>query len=244
MKIKYISFDFWNTLVEDNGPDHDIRENIRLKIIKNYINKFGYNIDNKKLIEHINKTWEYFIKIWKNEERTLTTEEILKHLFNQINLENYEDLEKLKTDISSLILKHPPSLTEDVLYDLIPKLSKNYKLYIISDTALTSGKHLKNILGNQSLLKYFSDFSFSDELGCSKPNKKIFINVINNPEKAKYLLHIGDIGRTDIKGAKKIGAKSIRYNQFNNAPHTKYKADYVMNTWSNFPILLKKLENL
>ncbi|TYB31008.1 MAG: HAD family hydrolase [Candidatus Mcinerneyibacterium aminivorans] len=242
MKIKFISFDFWNTLFEGKGPDHDIRENKRLTIINNFLETLGYNFDKKTLIQKTNETWEYFVDIWENEERTLTTKEILQHLFSKLKVEEIKNLDHLIKKISNLILKYPPSLTEDILYDLIPRLSKNYKLFIISDTALTSGKYLKNILANHNLLKYFDNFSFSDEIGRSKPHRLMFLNVLGNSKNIKHLLHIGDIGRTDIKGAKKIGASAIRYKMYNDEPLSSYNADFVMKSWEDFPELLDKIQ--
>jgi len=242
MKIKYISFDFWNTLFEGTGPDHNLRENERLKLIKSHLNDRGYNVNKSKLISVFKDTWKYFVKIWENEHRTLTTNEILTYLFNKLDVNPEIDTDSLIKKISGLLLKYPPSLTEDIIHDLIPRLSKKYKLFIISDTALTSGKYLRKLLKSKNLLKYFDGFSFSDEIGRSKPHRKMFSNVLSDINEARHLIHIGDIGRTDILGAKKINAKSIRYKCYNDEPLKNCEADFIMSSWENFPEILNKIK--
>ena len=243
MKIKYISFDFWNTLFEGTGPDHNLRENERIKLIKIHLKNNGYNVTEKELINVFKDTWKYFVNVWENKQRTLRTKEILNYIFDKLDIDSDIKIDSLIREISELLLKYPPSLTEDIVYDLIPKLSKKYELYIISDTALTSGKYLRKLLKTKNLLKYFDNFSFSDEIGRSKPHKNMFLNVLNDITEARYLLHIGDIGRTDVLGANKINANSIRYNGYNEEPLKNCKADFVMNSWNNFPQILNELKN-
>jgi putative hydrolase of the HAD superfamily len=71
---------------------------------------------------------------------------------------------------------------------------------------------LRDWMASQRILSYFTHLTFSDELGVSKPHPDAFLTTLSRlevlPEEA---VHIGDLPRTDIAGAKGVGMRAIRF---------------------------------
>ncbi|NOY60122.1 MAG: HAD-IA family hydrolase, partial [Calditrichaeota bacterium] len=63
---------------------------------------------------------------------------------------------------------------------------------------------------DEGLLDYFDVFVFSDEIGCSKPEERIFRAAFDQFDiEPQELVHLGDREHNDIKGAHRIGAHAI-----------------------------------
>ena len=242
--IKFISFDLWNTILNGDDETQSKRENLRIEIFKRFFIKKGVEFEDSFLIDRYHAIWNYFSHIWLDEKRTPDAVELTKFFLSFFEISyTASECEKLAYDAASVIFKFPPRLTDEYLPSLLELLSENYKLFIISDTAFVSGDMLRKILKRYGILKYFSKTVFSDEVGCSKPCEKIFYEVIENRENAKLLLHIGDFGDTDILGAKKIGAFSVRYDKIRNTPYKDFEADFVMDEWNKLPEIINMIND-
>ena len=108
-------------------------------------------------------------------------------------------------------------------------------LAIISDTAFSPGSVLKQLMERDGIARYFDHYIFSDETGVAKPHPDAFHKALDGlggtPEKG---VHIGDIERTDILGAKGVGMEAILYR----TPDRQHKyaeettvADYILEEW-------------
>jgi putative hydrolase of the HAD superfamily len=242
MPIKAISFDFWNTLYVDDKILQ--RHECRVEFLIDLLNKNGFNKSRSDIADSLKYASEKFDFIWEKEHRTLKAEEGLKFALSELGvILPPEDFGIASKFFEEIILEFPPSLIEGVK-EAIPILSKKYLLGITSDTGYSPGRILRKILENDGLLKYFRALTFSDETGFSKPNIKAFLNTINilgvKPEET---IHIGDIDRTDIIGAKSIGMKTVLYIGKNGRDKETTSADYVIRSWNEFLEFLRELSN-
>ena len=98
--------------------------------------------------------------------------------------------------------------------ELFVNSSQNYRIGLISDTEMTPGKFLIQILEKLDLRQFFDAFVFSDEIGFYKPNSKLFQTALSklecNPNES---LHIGDYLHTDIIGAQSFDMNTIWINR-------------------------------
>jgi putative hydrolase of the HAD superfamily len=86
-------------------------------------------------------------------------------------------------------------------------------LGIVCDVGLTASRHLRGFLGRAGLLDAFDGWAFSDEVGPYKPDPRIFRAGLDalgvaDPTRA---LHVGDLRRTDVTGARGAGMASARF---------------------------------
>jgi len=93
---------------------------------------------------------------------------------------------------------------EDV-FEIIPQLSRNFKLGIVSDT----WPSLDRVFRNAGLRDYFSTFVMSSVLGVAKPNKLMFQTALSElhiqPEEAILI----DDHLENVEGARELGIRSI-----------------------------------
>lgn len=93
----------------------------------------------------------------------------------------------------------------DEVYEILPRLSKNYKLAIVSD----AWPSLENVYIKADLRKHFSSFIISSQLGVTKPNKLMYETALNDlnisPEEAIFI----DDNIKNCDGAKKLGLKTF-----------------------------------
>lgn len=87
------------------------------------------------------------------------------------------------------------------------------RIGIVCDVGLTPSIVLLEFLEARGVLAHFDHWSFSDEVGVYKPSPEIFRHAldglgVDDPAQA---LHIGDLRRTDIAGARAFGMTAVRY---------------------------------
>ena len=238
MKIKVITIDFWNTLFDSVDDTGILRNSARYKVLINTVNDLGISLDLDKLDEVMQKSWKYYNQIWLNEMRTPKVEEILKYIWENMNFKkNDKAFDYLVNFFENSILYFPPQLQPNVLSSL-EILHKKYLLAIISDTGFSPGRIMSKMMQECGILKYFTAFSYSDETGVSKPHPLAFNCILEKVNcKPENAIHIGDIERTDIEGAKSVGMYAIRYDgdkdsMFVPQKSTDSKADFIAKDWN------------
>jgi putative hydrolase of the HAD superfamily len=245
MSLKVITIDFWNTIFDSSsGVD---RNKYRLNALITETDNLGCFIKQEELEPAMKSSWEYFNHVWMSEQRTPSTLELVNYFWKKLNLPNDNtSIQRIADTFAYSILAHPPKLVSGVKESL-DIISKDYQLGIVSDTGFSPGTILKKLLEKENILEYFTAFSFSDETGVSKPHEKAFKTVLDNFDcEPELALHIGDIEKTDIIGAKNLGMKAIRFDGDSSRYLIKENpeetlADYKTGDWSEIPKLIKKL---
>jgi FMN phosphatase YigB (HAD superfamily) len=109
-------------------------------------------------------------------------------------------------------------------------------LGIVCDAGFTGGAILRAYLADQGLLPYFSGWGFSDEVGTYKPAPEIFAAALGMlGAEAADAVHIGDLRRTDIAGARAFGMRTIRYRGLADDPEPGPEADFVIDDHRELP---------
>jgi len=142
------------------------------------------------------------------------------------------------------VIDHPPGLLPGAA-DAVERLSETVPLAIISDTAFSPGSVLRELMGEVGILDRFSAFVFSDETGVAKPDPVAFERALGalNVE-ARDAVHIGDIERTDVLGARAAGMHAVLYR---NADHLHQLAEdgtaahATIDHWDDFDGVLEQL---
>lgn len=245
MDLKLITIDFWNTIFDSSQGIE--RNNFRRESMLAAAKQLSIEIDNNDFDMAVKESWDYFNRIWIEEFRTPDAYELVKFIWKKFNIPEDDDLiNKVVKDFAETVYWYPPALMSGIR-EALDILEKKYTLCIVSDTGLSPGTVLRSMLNTESILHYFQAFSFSDETGTSKPHPKAFLTVLDkfncSPEQA---LHIGDIEYTDIKGAKSLGMKAIKFTgdetSFLSMRHKdETAADFTAGSWSE---ILKIIDNL
>lgn len=213
MKINYsnyshLSFDLWLTLIKSN-PE--------FKTKRNLLFKFFFDVD--CTIEKVNETVRYYDVLCNNiNERTglnIDTYEIYYLILNALNVDinkfGTDKLEIFYKETELLFIKYKPLLLYPNTKRLFDEITNQEKtISILSNTAFIKGNTLRKVLSYYELGDYFKFQIYSDEVGLSKPNDKIFQLVHDQANKIKKIskkevLHIGDNIVADYNGAINFG---------------------------------------
>ncbi|MGE3062843.1 MAG: HAD family hydrolase [bacterium] len=208
--IKVVSFDLWNTILTGS----DASENHKSEMMRQSLSKEGYNFSLDEIKLAVKKAWEYFNVEWLEKYYTLQTSASADVVFSELNIEPSDKLKKEVLEIMQKNLMITENRIIDGMKELILSLKEDYMLAIISDSGFTPGRYLREVIRQVGLNDAFSIYAFSDEVGVSKPHRKIFEYVLMSLGAKPYeAVHIGDIPVTDIKGANEIGMRSVHFHR-------------------------------
>jgi FMN phosphatase YigB (HAD superfamily) len=83
---------------------------------------------------------------------------------------------------------------------------------LVCDTGFTSGWVVRRLLEDAGLISYLEVLCFSDEVGVPKPGAEIFATALAALDaRPGEAMHVGDLRRTDIAGARDFGMRSARF---------------------------------
>lgn len=238
MAIELITIDFWNTLVsaKSNGA---LRERARIDGLLHHGRIVNPSLSETAVKQALKTVSVHFDSVWLETARTLSTAELLEALERALNL-RFADPEAVTNVLQESLLAGPP-VWADGVKDVLAELSKTYFLSIISDTMYSPGRILRQFMRENGVEQNFRHFVFSDEIGCSKPDLRTFGSALKAagcaPDRA---LHIGDMKKTDIKGAKSAGMKAVLFTGLNASDAEDSGADAVLGNWRDLPELLHR----
>ena len=209
MTIKAITFDFWSTLYEAKTVDYTQR----LYQLKAIVEQFSdHTFELEQFQAAVNEARETWRRTWLEEYRTLTADDWLQIALKKLGvLLAPEHFFSIKIILERSVLNDLPTPVPEVKTALAD-LSAQYQLAIISDTGLTPGRILRQVLENDNLAPYFTHFTFSDEVGRSKPHALAFLTTLEAlGVKPNEAAHVGDLLHTDIVGAQQVGMRAVQY---------------------------------
>ncbi len=237
--IKAITFDLWDTVFVDDSDENtraskgmNSKPVERRKIIRNYLEK-SIAISQESVNIAYNTADAAFRHAWYQQGVTWTVRErleiILKGLESTVSENDLKEMIRLHEEMELEVM---PELAPGIA-DTIAELEQSYTLAVISDTIFSPGRVLRKILEKYDLLKYFSAFVFSDEIGCAKPDSRVFESVSNQLNlPVNSFLHIGDREEKDVAGPHAVGAKSILTTVVKDRGSSKTEADAVCYDYS------------
>jgi putative hydrolase of the HAD superfamily len=103
------------------------------------------------------------------------------------------------------------------------------RLALICDTGFTPGRVVRRLLDDAGLLDYLEVLCFSDEVGVPKPGNEIFAKALAElGARPPEAIHVGDLRRTDIAGARDFGMRSARFRGVHDDQSSGAEADIVL----------------
>ena len=236
--IKAVTFDFWNTIVEDKDY-----VDYRANTLANALNNIGCSASLASIREAYISVHTYVHDVWRKENyRHVSTEERLDYILESLSAQLPENLKsEVLTKFKQVALSDPPALSPDAPTTL-GFAASNYRVGLISDSGITPGAILRKVLSGHSVLKFFDFTVFSDENGFNKPHRTMFEKTLSGlgvePCEA---VHVGDLLQTDMAGAKASGMKTIWLNKGHKVAGGQYRPDWQIRTLAG---TINVLENL
>jgi putative hydrolase of the HAD superfamily len=205
--IGAVTFDFWNTIAQ--VPAGAMTE-ARVRALAIACEEGGVEVETAAVsaaLEQIGAHWE---RSWA-EGVHLHPQRAVEILVRELGAEGAAE-ELVGEAFLGAHREVELELTPQVGEVLAELAGRGVRLGIVCDVGFTGGEALRGFLDRAGLLRHFSGWAFSDEVGHYKPDPRIFEAALASlgavPGEA---LHIGDLRRTDVAGAAALGMRTVRY---------------------------------
>lgn len=239
--IKAVTFDFWGTLYDDTRELSRGRSARRVEMLQPVLAELGLDWDADRVRSALDTTSGWVGQLWFYQHCSPAVEELGAHVSVQLGQKvTGEQATLIANVISDAVIECPPVLkpgAREVLEELGPRLACG----IISDTGMSRGGSLRQVLRQDGLLEHLGATTFSDETLTTKPAERQFLGTLMaldaRPEQAA---HVGDLERTDVTGAKAAGMWAVRIEGGfeTETPPEESGADAVIHSLLELPALL------
>lgn len=233
--IRAVTFDFWNTMISENaGGD------ARLGRWLGALDAHGHRVEQVVLERAMTDLWTWFNGRWEGNE-VVRPDELALQTLVLLDVEPAPEL--IEEMVSSLHDGHDPSIMQASpgIGDALEALrSAGVRVGIICDVGFTPGATLRRYLEHHGLIGHFDGWSFSDEVGCYKPDPMIFSHAASTIglDPMDGFAHVGDLRRTDVAGARRAGWTSVRYAGLYDDRSEHPEADIVVTSHADLPAAL------
>lgn len=255
--LEAITFDFWDTIAIDDSDEPKrtalglpSKAEARVELFARRITSEHPQISFEKAA----KAYEYantrFSQKWKKEHHTPGIASRLYDAYEYLGLrpepgkysQLMREVDELIREIEDMEIRIQPDFAPGI-HAVLDSLSQRYRLAIISDTIHTTGRGLRYLLQRQGLLQYFTAFIFSDEIGASKPDPRVFRHTALTLNTApNCMVHIGDRESNDVTGPHSIGMKAILFTGIVDRGSQHSHANAVCRRFAELPEQIRILE--
>jgi putative hydrolase of the HAD superfamily len=239
MPIRAVTFDFWNTIAAE--PARGAMRKARHAAVLAACESLG--------LEHTAERVDASVAEVIRSREASWAEGV--HLSPAEGAERLADALELDTEARTTVAEAFLGAGRGVELTLAPEIDATLErltadglaLGIVCDAGFTGGAILRAFLADRGLLAYFSGWGFSDEIGTYKPAPEIFAAALGMlGAEAADAIHIGDLRRTDITGARAYGMRSVRYRGLADDPEPGPEADFVIDHHHELPELVAAID--
>ncbi len=251
MTIKAVTFDIWDTIVDDDSDEPKraaqglrSKRDERRHLVWEALNTVEA-VDLDAVVAAYDVADAAFNVVWKENHINWTVEQRMRVIVGGMGKSLPDNvMAKLVHDTGRMEVDIPPNVIDGVK-TAIENLAGRYKLSIVSDAIVTPGSGLREILEKYEVLEYFDGFAFSDEVGHSKPHITMFQSAADQlGVELDEIVHIGDRDHNDIKGPHAIGAKAILFTATRPDDRDITTADAICDDYADLPAIIDALAAL
>jgi len=206
-----VTFDCWATLLYEAESSLHLGASERPRLVSRVI-----AVDEQAAATALRQAWEKHQRLWHRREIFTgvdITRDALRALGAKVDRQVENDLvEALETEI----LGHEVRALEGARKALERLAEVGVRRALICDTGFTPGRVVRELLDRVGLLELLEVTIFSDEIGAPKPDPRTFAAALGGLRVAAHgAVHVGDLRRSDVAGAKSAGMGAVRLRAHN-----------------------------
>ncbi len=247
-RIEAVTFDLWDTMIVD-ASDEPKREARGLRgklaecrhLVHEAVSRHG-EVAFDTVATAYDVADAAFDRVWMTLGVTWTVRERLDIVLGGLGRElPDEELDRLVARHEAMEIEVPPDAAPGIA-DALSALRGRYKLAVVSDALITPGRVLRQLLAHHGLERYFSAFAFSDEIGCAKPDGRMFRAAAEGlGVDPAEMVHVGDREHNDVGGAHALGMKAVLFTVIRDADEAATSADAVCRRAADLPAIIDRL---
>ncbi len=236
--LRAVTFDFWGTLYQNA---YAVEE--RLDLIADALERYDQDRGRDELkaaYDHAGSVWD---AVWRGEQRSIPIERWMDEFLTQVGVDLPDRaVSKLGRAVEDVYLDTDTPRPVPGVTSVVSHLAETYRLGLISDTGLTPGRVLREVMRRDGLLSHFEALTFSDELGTAKPKPEPFLHTLDSLQvDPDEVAHVGDLPETDLAGARRVGMKAVLFLGVSHREDGRELADAVFTDYDELPALLESL---
>lgn len=208
-----ITFDLWNTLIANKDYT-----SVRLAALQEVLAPRG--VDPGRVEEAYRAMHRRAWQQWETPPHAWSgVHDKLDHVASLLGVAFQDgERERLARTFEECILEWPPPLHPRAM-EVLETAARLGKVALISDTGYSPGRVMRRVLDGHGITSFFDVLVFSDEVGNHKPHPAMFRTALEPLGIAPGdVLHVGDILRTDVAGAKAFGMRAAWLRQDGKVP--------------------------
>lgn len=232
-----VTFDCWNTLIcEENW---ELAHALRVTRLREAAEQAGRPVSPEEATRAFDSAWRRHMQLWRAGEAS-GAREVAQWSLAVLELEGDEQaLASLVTAFEEASHTREVVALEGARETLEALRAAGIPCALVRDTGLTPGRVVREHLDRLGLLENLAVQAFSDEVGVPKPDPQMFRVALEplgvSPERA---LHVGDLRRTDVAGARSLAMRSVRIRASHDDTSTLADADFVVASHADLRDLL------
>lgn len=214
-QLRAVLFDLWGTLIVDDPGAGELRHRLRIQRAQNALAALGFNFSAADLetgfaaaaVQH-SLLHEQERDLSRRGRTVVYAQQLDERLPGQLDDEGWALLDEA---ILTPALHHGPGEMPGAREALAAVKRRGLLTGLISNTGITPGTVLRQILDGMGMLELLDVAVFSDEVEVAKPAASIFIDTLESlgvePPEAVF---VGDQPHLDVLGARRAGMWSVQ----------------------------------
>ena len=212
-----VTFDFWGTLAQDSPETLALQQALRIQAIRRTLDRVGVALGEAETVAAYDRSgallWERFWSRHRDPGLREQVRLVLDCCAPGIAARIGEALlaETVEAYAAPTLI-HPPALVPGAAHAVRALSAHGITLAVISNTGRTPGAVLRKLLERHDLARHFATTTFSDEVGCRKPDSEIFrLTLERAGAPPGAAAHVGDNPVDDVAGARGAGMLAVHY---------------------------------
>lgn len=218
--VEAVTFDVWGTLLVDADPAATFSTCVRLAA--------RHGRDEALARAALDTAWRRHYTSW-NEGRASGVFELADETLRLLGTRNERASADLAAAFASETLEAEIHAVEGARETLRFLCDRGLRLGLVCDTGFATGAVVRQLLDREGLGEWLEVQIYSDEWGVPKPHPRVFYAAIARLDvSAERAVHVGDLLRTDVAGAREVGMGTIRITAAYDDPAHLPEADLVV----------------
>ena len=237
--LRAVTFDCWGTLLfeRDSAHAHALRVDAVVRVAR----RGGAALGEETARAALDAAWRRHWDAW-HAHRATGSAEMAGWVLESLALEASVRRElgpELERALAEASLECEIAALEGSRETLEWLAAAGVRRALVCDTGFSPGRVVRRLLDRTSLLDLLEVQAFSDEVGVPKPEARIFEHALDAlATEPAAALHVGDLRRTDIAGARRLGMRTVRIRDHFDDASEHAEADHVADSHAHLRELL------
>lgn len=232
--VRAVTFDCWGTLLHDRDM-----ERARIRRAAALVDAGGGRLSAEDASELMERAWRAHHDAWVA-GRHYGAEGIARFCAEALGAEHDGVVDVLCAAFEDASLDGDVAPVPGSVETLAAARRAGLRTALVCDTGFSPGRIVRTLLEGLGHAEHLEVLAFSNEIGVPKPDARMFACALDAIGVAPaQAVHVGDLRRTDIAGARAIGMRTVRITAIYDDPSDLPDADAVIGSYDELPAVLR-----